>query len=205
MSKKRDGNLTGGLALIGLGLGWLAGYPWPGLFIGLGVGLLFSALARRPAADTVEPLLQENGQAGHGVAPSAEGSSIEEPQPAPGAAANVTAEEHSRSAPPAAADVEKETEGTAKSARPDVEEVWSRIVRHQNETFRQAKGQEFTYQVIGNAIEPSTTKAKIHKSQFAKALPHAPFAKVSDVPKSVFGPSYVYAILMDPRIRKNDW
>ena len=41
--------------LIGLGIGMLAGYPWPGLLIGLGCGFLASAYlkpAERPAGDT---------------------------------------------------------------------------------------------------------------------------------------------------------
>jgi len=41
--------------LIGLGIGMLAGYPWPGLLIGLGLGFLASAYLKpveRPAGDT---------------------------------------------------------------------------------------------------------------------------------------------------------
>jgi len=203
MSKDREGNLIGGLALIGMGLGWLAGHLWPGLFIGLGAGLLLSALARRPANDTPQPSPFLSGQTSEGNTTGEPASAAEEAQVFTGSPDDSTKEEHAINEPPAAA---AEAGGaTGKSAKPDFAVVWSRIERRQNETFRQAKGQEFTYRVVGNVIEPSTTKVRIHKSQFAKALPHAPFGKVSDVPKSVFGPSYVYAILMDRRIREDDW
>ncbi|WP_293174253.1 hypothetical protein [Oceanithermus sp.] len=100
-----------------------------------------------------------------------------------------------------------ESEPAAAPARsgPDLETVWGRIEAHQGEPFRLAMGQAFTYTVEGSAVVPSTTNVRIQKSQFAKALPHVPFQKVSDVPKDVFGPSYVYAILMDERIRDGDW
>jgi hypothetical protein len=88
---------------------------------------------------------------------------------------------------------------------PDIERVWPRIVAHQGETFHLLKGQAFTYRVEGNAVVPSTAQVRIQKSQFAKALAAVPFERVADVPKDVFGPSYVYAILMDPRIRDGDW
>jgi len=58
---------------------------------------------------------------------------------------------------------------------------------------------------MGNTLRPSTTNVRIHKSQSAKALEHVPFAKVFDIPAGVFGPSYVYATLMDPRVRNGDW
>ena len=98
-----------------------------------------------------------------------------------------------------------EAAAETQSAKPGIDAVWKRIVGHQGDVFRQFKGREFTYQVTGNALRPSTTNVRIHKSQFAKALEHVPFAKVSDVPAGVFGPSYVYAILMDPRVRNGDW
>ena len=90
------------------------------------------------------------------------------------------------------------------AGRPGVDTVWGRIVAHQGEIFHQHKGQPFAYRIEGNAVVPSTTEVRIQKSQFAKALGAVPFEKVADVPKNVFGPSYVYAILMDPRIRGDD-
>lgn len=179
MSKKRryrKDNLVGGLMLIGAGLGWLAGHLAAGLLIGLGSGLVLSALLT--GAEDGEPA---GGESGAGEADGGE-------------------------AGPAAAPAEGgEASEAAKPATPDIEVVWARILAHQGQVFHQVKGQAFTYEVSGDALIPSTASAKIYKSQFAKALEAVPFSRVSDVPRNVFGPSYVYAILMDPRIRNGDW
>ena len=61
------------------------------------------------------------------------------------------------------------------------------------------------YQVEENAIRPSTHKTFIQKSQFEKALElnlvpannTKPFQQAN-----LWGPSYLYAILMDQRIKK---
>ena len=107
--------------------------------------------------------------------------------------------------PPAAPPSGDDRHPASAAAAVDPETVWERIVARQGETFHQLKGQAFTYRVEGNAVVPSTAKVRIQKSQFLKALDAVPFARVADVPKGVFGPSYVYAILMDPRIRDGDW
>jgi hypothetical protein len=69
-------------------------------------------------------------------------------------------------------------------------------------------GKPFTYQVEDNAIRPSTHKTLIHRGQFEKALEMnlvpadntKPFQKAK-----LWGPSYLYAILMDQRIKQTDW
>ena len=81
----------------------------------------------------------------------------------------------------------------------DINEVWTRIVAHQGETFRQIRGKEFTYTVKGNVLRPSTTNQNIPRSHFDKALLRMPFE--STVPlQDLRGPSYIFAILKDPRI-----
>ncbi len=93
----------------------------------------------------------------------------------------------------------------AASGKPSFEVVWNRILQHQGEEFRQRRGGVFTYAVRGEVLEPDRTPTGIAKSQFEQAYAVAPFAKVGDVPAQLWGPSYIYAILMDDRIRQRDW
>jgi len=172
---KRD-NIIAGLALIGAGLGWLVGAFFPGLLIGVGVGLIFCSIYSQKTIKNLNDLK-----------PSAETFQSKESAAYSG------------------------NKSTPRPANPEYTEernidiIWDRIVANQGQVFYLAKGQPFTYEVAGKALIPNTTNVKIHKSQFAKALEKLPFEKVSDVPANVFGPSYVYAILMDPRIRKGEW
>jgi len=179
LRKKRDrSNVFVGFMFLGMGLGWLLGHLAAGLFIGMGLGFIAQAfLEERGADERAEP----------------EEPEIPEREPAEAA---PTTPAHEAGTPPVA---------EAHADRPDVDAVWARIAAHQGETFHLLKGQPFTYRVEGHAVVPSTAKVRIQKSQFAKALGAVPFEKVADVPKDVFGPSYVYAILMDPRIRGDDW
>lgn len=78
-------------------------------------------------------------------------------------------------------------------------DIWTRIVAHQGEVFRQIRGKEFTYTVRGNILNPSTTSQNLARSEFEKALDRWPLENT--VPLSdLRGPSYVFAILTDPRI-----
>ena len=86
----------------------------------------------------------------------------------------------------------------------DIEAVWTRIRAHQGETFRQKKGKVFTCVVTGDRLNPDTTNRNLSRSQFAQALALVPLEGPGDVNHRQ-GPSYLYAILMDERIRKSDW
>ncbi len=185
--EKKD-RLVAGLALIGGGLGWFWGAFLPGLLIGAGLGLLLSSTKKQASNADVE--VKDSG---------------EEEVTAEGRSASVGQSSPEKSSPEQAEPQKAQTTPPQRHEEPEIEVVWERIIAHQGQLFHQLKGQAFTYQVNGNALTPSTAKAKIYKSQFAKALGAVPFEKVSDVPAGVFGPSYVYAILMDPRIRQDDW
>jgi hypothetical protein len=80
-----------------------------------------------------------------------------------------------------------------------LDEVWQQIVTLCGETFHQKRGKPFTYAVSGNSLKPSTTNRQLPRSHFAQA-----FARVSlDGPGQLHdlqGPSYLFAILTDPRI-----
>lgn len=82
--------------------------------------------------------------------------------------------------------------------------VWNRIVKNQNETFHQIRGKEFTYEVIGERIVLHTTNQHISKSQIEEALELVPLKNTQQV-HHLRAPSYIYAILMDERIRNGSW
>ena len=83
------------------------------------------------------------------------------------------------------------------------DEVWRRIEAHAGETFRQKRGGEFIYEVRSGTVWPDRTNRALSRSQFAQAFEDVPLT--STVPlKHLQGPSYLYAILMDQRIRGAD-
>ncbi|ADL52963.1 hypothetical protein [Clostridium cellulovorans] len=85
-----------------------------------------------------------------------------------------------------------------------IEELWKRIEECEGQVFRQIRGGEFTYKVKGNVIELNRTNRVVCKSTFEEALKHVPL--VNTVPlQRLQAPSYLYAILMDTRIRSNNW
>lgn len=86
----------------------------------------------------------------------------------------------------------------------DIDTVWSRIERHAGDTFEQKGGGEFSYQIEGTRVVPDRTNRKIGKAEFAKALELVPLDGPGEI-NHLQGPSYIYGILMDSRIRENDW
>lgn len=90
------------------------------------------------------------------------------------------------------------------SGSPDINIVWSRIVEHAGETFHQIRGKAFTYSIKGNSVKPDSVNRCIHVSQFEQALEFVPLHNTKPV-HHLQGPSYLYAILMDERIRRADW
>src|SRR5262249_24939160 len=76
---------------------------------------------------------------------------------------------------------------------------WERIIAREGEIFHQVRGNRFTYRVVGNAIIPNRTPRQIPRSDFEKALALLPFRSTCDL-QHLQDPSYLYALLMDPRI-----
>ena len=87
----------------------------------------------------------------------------------------------------------------------DVTEVWQRIKAHQREEFTTKSGLPFTYEISGNTMVVSRSPTyPFPASQFEQALERVPV----DGPQQLHdlrAPSYVWAILHDPRIRMSDW
>jgi hypothetical protein len=79
------------------------------------------------------------------------------------------------------------------------EEVWQRIILHEGHTFHQLRGKPFSYKMTGNSVEPSTTYRKLTRSQFRQAFERMPLTGPGQL-QDLQGPSYLYAILTDPRV-----
>ena len=82
--------------------------------------------------------------------------------------------------------------------------LWTRLAAHQGETFTQIRGGEFTYSLTDTALVPDRTDWAIPRKHLAEALDVVPLANTVAV-QHLYGPSYVYAVLMDSRIRGADW
>ena len=84
------------------------------------------------------------------------------------------------------------------------DEIWRRIEACEGQIFQQIRGQRFSYKMTGNAITPSTTNRLLSRSNFEQAYHLVPLKNTVPV-QHLQGPSYIFAIMMDPRIRQGDW
>lgn len=82
--------------------------------------------------------------------------------------------------------------------------VWKRIEDHAGETFLQKTGGDFRYQIKSGNLIPDRTNRRLPRSDFEKGFQLVPLASTV-VLQQLQGPSYIYAVLMDPRIRQDDW
>jgi hypothetical protein len=87
---------------------------------------------------------------------------------------------------------------------PSIDPVWERIKLNSGQTFRQKTGGEFTYLITDEHLIPDRTPQRIPRSQFEKALEFVPLFNTAGI-QHLRGPSYIFAVLMDRRIRGNDW
>jgi hypothetical protein len=65
--------------------------------------------------------------------------------------------------------------------------------------FTQVRGGRFTYIVNGDTLTLSRTNQNLSKATFARALERCPLAGPGEL-QDLRGPSYLFAILTDPRI-----
>lgn len=85
-----------------------------------------------------------------------------------------------------------------------IEVIWERMNENEGQVFKQIRGGEFTYKVEGNTIKLSRTNRNISKNTFAEALKYVPLENTVPLQR-LQAPSYLFAILMDNRIKQNDW
>jgi hypothetical protein len=90
----------------------------------------------------------------------------------------------------------------------NIELIWGRIQRHAGSEFRTLSGLPFTYQVPREYLRVNRDGEEINRSlsrtNFARALEMMP-ASSPNALKGRQGASYTWAILMDARIREQDW
>ncbi len=84
------------------------------------------------------------------------------------------------------------------------EDVWKRIISLEGESFYQIRGNEFKYSISKGSVIPDRTRQKIPKSNFKKAYDLVPLENTVRL-QCFRGPSYIYAILIDERVRNGDW
>jgi predicted nucleotide-binding protein len=89
--------------------------------------------------------------------------------------------------------------------KPPFEEVWQRIVDLQGETFNTVTGLPFEYVIDREALIPSRTDYRLSRGNFEKAFARVPIGQPREINNDVRGPSYVWAILHDPRVSSGRW
>ncbi len=88
------------------------------------------------------------------------------------------------------------------------ESVWGRIESHQREEFKTATKLPFTYEVEGAGIwffrDGRRINRKLTRSQVDKAIARCPLASTTEI-KDLIDYPYLYALLIDRRIRGQAW
>jgi hypothetical protein len=89
-----------------------------------------------------------------------------------------------------------------------LEAVWRRIVSHQGEQFQTVRGLPFTFEVEGSGIwffrAGKRVNRKLTRTQFEVALSRCPLSRTTEISDLMDYP-YVFAVLMDSRIRGQEW
>ena len=83
----------------------------------------------------------------------------------------------------------------------DIAKVWEKIKKLEGEEFHTKRGLSFTYRIAGNEFHPSRTEWLITRADFERALEYVPCDGPGVISNLIQGPSYVWAVLHDPRIR----
>jgi len=78
------------------------------------------------------------------------------------------------------------------------------LVYHLQQEFQQIRGGEFYYNIKGNSIILIRINIVISKATFNEALKEVPLDNTVPI-QNLQVPSYMYAILMDNRIKRNGW
>jgi hypothetical protein len=88
------------------------------------------------------------------------------------------------------------------------ESVWHRIKSYQGEEFKTATGLPFTYEVEGAGIwffrEGRPINRKLSRTQVDKAIARCPLTSTTEI-KDLMDYPYLFALLMDARIRREAW
>jgi hypothetical protein len=83
----------------------------------------------------------------------------------------------------------------------EYDKIWANIVKHEGEQFYTVTGRPCYYKISGNQIILLNTTRNIPRSNIERAL-DVVNPKVSQLERmNLQGPSYILAIIGDPRIR----
>lgn len=88
-------------------------------------------------------------------------------------------------------------------AKVPFESIWQRIVSHERKRFESENG-AFSYEVVENALVPNSGQLPLYRAQFEQAARVLPIDDISTI-DHLRGAQLLAAILMDPRIRRDDW
>ncbi len=88
------------------------------------------------------------------------------------------------------------------------ETVWRAIQSHQGEEFYTARGLPFTFEVEGNGIwffrDSKRIQRKLTRTQVEIAISRCPLKSTTEI-KDLMDYPYLFALLMDGRIRGQAW
>ena len=88
------------------------------------------------------------------------------------------------------------------------ETVWRRVSNHQGEQFQTVRGLPFTYEVEGTGIwfyrDGKRVNRKLTRTQFEMALSRCPLTRTTEINDLMDYP-YLFGVLMDGRIRGQEW
>ena len=86
--------------------------------------------------------------------------------------------------------------------------IWSRIEKNQGEPFHTKKGLPLTYEVEGNGIwffrDGKRIERKLTRTQVNVAISRCPLKSTTEI-KDLMDYPYLFAVLMDPRVRGQAW
>lgn len=82
------------------------------------------------------------------------------------------------------------------------ETIWNKILAHAGEKFYTKTGLPFVYSVVGDCVIPDRTNYPLDISNFKKAAALPRLEGPGQISNLVRGPSYVFSILTDERIRQ---
>ncbi len=94
------------------------------------------------------------------------------------------------------------------AANEQADAVWERIVDLQGQLFHTATGLPFTFEIDGPGIwffrDGNRVNRKLSRAQFEIALSRCPLTSTTEI-KDLIDYSYLYALLMDKRVRGQSW
>ena len=88
------------------------------------------------------------------------------------------------------------------------EAVWRRVAKHQGKPFQTVRKLPFTFKVEGAGIwffrDGKRVNRKLTRTQFEVALSRCPLTRTTEI-KDLMDYPYMFAVLMDGRIRGQAW